>query len=88
MSKFNLTISTPDGNAFSGQITCLIVRGVCGDLAILKGHAPFATSIKAGKIRIEIDEENTLSGVVDGGLLTVAKDEAVLLSASFTLDKE
>ena len=87
MPKFNLTISTPDGNAFSGDITCLILRGTCGDLAILAGHAPFATSVKAGKIKIEVDEENVLTGIVEGGLLTVAKDKAVLLSSSFTLEK-
>ena len=88
MSKFNLTISTPDGNALSEEITCLILRGACGDLAVLAGHAPFATSVKAGNIRIEIDEEKTLKGVIDGGLLTVAKDNAVLLSSSFVLEKE
>ena len=87
MLKFNLTISTPDGNAFSGDITCLMLRGACGDLAVLAGHAPFATSVKAGKIRVEIDEENVLTGVVDGWLLTIAKNKAVLLSASFILEK-
>ena len=88
MAKFNLTVSTPDGNAFSGDITCLILRGTCGDLAILAGHAPFATSVKAGKVRIEIDEDNALVGIVDGGLLTVAKDKAVLLSSSFVLEEK
>ena len=88
MAKFNLTVSTPDGNAFCGEITCLILRGTCGDLAILAGHAPFATSVKAGKVRIEIDENNILTGIIDGGLLTVAKDKAVLLSASFSIEKQ
>ena len=87
MAKFNLTVSTPDGNAFSDQITCLILRGDCGDLAILAGHAPFATSVKAGKVRIEIDEDNVLSAIIEGGLLTVAKNKAVLLSSSFTLEE-
>jgi len=46
MNTFKLTVSTPDGNAFSGYAQALFVRGSEGDLAVLANHAPLVTSVK------------------------------------------
>ena len=48
MNTFRLTIATPDGAAFDGEADMLSVRGVMGDLAIMAGHAPFVTAVRAG----------------------------------------
>ena len=47
MKTFHLTISSPDGNVFDGEIYKLDLRGVEGELAIMAGHVPFVTSIFA-----------------------------------------
>lgn len=87
MNTFLLTISTPDGNIFNDQAEGLFLRGESGDLAVLAGHAPFITSVKPCELHIDLpvngDSVDTKTGRVNGGLLTVSKDGAVLVTPSF-----
>lgn len=89
MNTFLLTISTPDGNIFNDQAEGLFLRGESGDLAVLAGHAPFITSVKPCELHIDLpvndteSEDYTKTGRVSGGLLTVSKDGAVLVTPSF-----
>ena len=82
MKTFRLIISSPDGSIFDGQAVCISTRGAMGDFAIMAGHAPFVTTIKAGKCKIEL-EDGEKNGVTDGGILTVSKENVTLLSSSF-----
>ena len=83
MKTFPLTISSPDGNRFEGQVQSLSVRGAEGDLAILAGHIPFATPVQPGVCHIETEDGQIRTGTLDGGLLTVSEGAATLLSGSF-----
>lgn len=83
MKEFHLTISSPDGNIFDGDIYKLDVRGVEGELAIMAGHVPFVTSIKSAPCMVWIDDDTPKEAYADGGLLTVDKNGAVLISGSF-----
>ena len=83
MKKFHLTVSSPDGNIFDGDIYKLDVRGVMGELAIMAGHIPFVTSIKSAPCKVWLDEDTPREATVDGGLLTVDKEGATLLAGSF-----
>ena len=88
MNTFTLTIATPDGNKFGGEVIGLFVRGAEGDLAILAGHMPFITSVQAGKCRIHLPDDDERSATLDGGLLTVSDKAVTLLSDSFAWDEE
>ncbi len=88
MNTFNLTVATPDGNKFGGEVIGLFVRGADGDLAILAGHMPFITSVQAGKCRIHLPDDEEKSATLDGGLLTVSDKAVTLLSGSFAWDEE
>lgn len=83
MNTFKLNISSYDGTVFEEEVTMLILRGVSGDLAIMAGHIPFATSVVPCEIRIKTDETTELKAMTEGGLLTVDKDKTTLLSGSF-----
>ena len=88
MNTYNLTIATPDGNKFEGEVIGLFLRGAEGDLAILAGHVPFITSVKAGQCRIHLPDDEERSATLDGGLLTVSDKQVTLLSGSFAWDEE
>jgi F-type H+-transporting ATPase subunit epsilon len=88
MNTFTLTVATPDGNKFGGEVIGLFVRGAEGDLAILAGHMPFITSVQAGKCRIHLPDDEEKSATLDGGLLTVSDKAVTLLSGSFAWDEE
>lgn len=87
MKLFPLVISSPDGDLFRGDILKITLRGSEGDLAILAGHIPFVTAVKAGKVKIELDDEDRF-GMTDGGILSVSESTVTLLSGSFTWVEE
>ncbi|MBE7050741.1 MAG: F0F1 ATP synthase subunit epsilon [Ruminococcaceae bacterium] len=83
MKPFDFIISSPDGNVFEGKIESIILRGASGDLAILAGHIPFATSVKPCECKIVLEDGTEKTGTVDGGLLSVTKEKTTLFSGSF-----
>ena len=85
MNTFQLTVATPDGSQFSGEAEALFVRGTEGDLAVLAGHIPFVTALKAGECRVYIGEngETIRRAQYTGGMLTVSADTVRMISADF-----
>ncbi|MBQ2940771.1 MAG: F0F1 ATP synthase subunit epsilon [Clostridia bacterium] len=83
MNTFHLTVASPDGNKFSGEIIKLDVRGTEGELAVMAGHTPFVTSLVESSCFIHFDDDTTKEACIKGGLLTVGKDSVTLLAGSF-----
>ena len=83
MNTYKLTIATPDGNQFQGEVYALFVRGAEGDLAVMAGHTPFITAIQPGPCRLHLPDDSEKVATLDGGLLTVSADAVTLLSGSF-----
>lgn len=86
MKTFKLTIASPDGNIFTGEVIKLDVRGVEGELAIMAGHIPFVTSIVKAPCAVYLENGKKRTATADGGLLTVSADGTTLLSSSFEFD--
>lgn len=87
MNTFHLTVSSPDGNQFDGEIIKLDVRGIEGELAVMAGHIPFVTSLVSAPCKIWVDDDTVKTAFSDGGLLTVDSDSVTLLSGSFKFDE-
>ncbi len=87
MKIFNLTISSPDGNIFEGEISKLDVRGVEGELAVMAGHVPFVTSIVKAPCTLWFEDGTQKTATTDGGLLTVSSDSVILIAGSFKFDE-
>lgn len=87
MNTFKLTVASPDGNKFSGEIYKLDLRGVEGDFAIMAGHIPFVTSVVKCTCVIWTDDDTKLTAEAEGGLLTVDKGEVTFLSGSFKMNE-
>lgn len=83
MKTYPLTVSSPDGNLFQGQVEQLILRGSEGDLAVMAGHIPLMTAVQPGDFRILLEDGTERKAHTDGGLLTVAGDAVTFLSESF-----
>ena len=88
MNTFKLTVSSPDGDIFSGEIVNLSLRGAMGDLAVMAGHIPFVTSVIPGECKIEFDDGEERLATTEGGILTVGQDKATLLAGSFKWKEE
>ena len=86
MNTFKLTVASPDGSKFSGDVVKLDVRGTEGELAIMAGHIPFVTSVVKGQCTVWLDDDTKKTASTEGGLLTVDSDSVTFLSGSFRFD--
>ena len=83
MNTFKLKISSPDGDIYNGDVIKISLRGTEGELAIMSGHIPFATYVVPCEVKLDIDENTIKSAKIDGGILNVSSDSAILLSGTF-----
>lgn len=88
MKDYHLTVMSPDGEVFSGDVVELSLRGAMGDLAVFAGHIPFITTVKPGKCTVILPDESELSGDIDAGILDVGKDQVRLLVGDKNLFKK
>lgn len=84
MKTFVLSVTSPEGNLFLGDVLQISVRGIEGDLAIMAGHIPFVTALAEGECRIYLPDGAMRRAKVKSGLLSVSREETSLLSSSFT----
>lgn len=66
-----LEIITPDKKLFEGQVDAVSFPGFGGSFQVLKGHAPIISSLKEGKIKVNLSNEekefDMLSGEIENG---------------------
>lgn len=82
MALFHLEIVTPDRVFFSDDVEMVIVRGIEGDLAVLKGRAPITTPLKIGKVRIFQNDEEKVAAVVDGYISVIDNKTTIVTEAA------
>lgn len=82
MSKFHLEIVTPDRKFFEGEVEMVIVRGMEGDLAILKGRSPIATPLKICCVRIFQDGVERVAAVVQGYITAIDDHVTIVTEAA------
>ena len=88
MRAFKLSITSPEGTLFEGDVLQLSVRGVEGELAVMAGHIPFVTALATGECRIYLEDGSVRRADAAGGMLTVTREETFLLSSSFKFRDE
>ena len=79
MSRFNLTIVTPERNFFSEDVDMVIVNALEGEMAVLKNRLPIITPLKTGKIRIFKNNKERVAAVVDG-YINVGKYSTIVVT--------
>jgi F-type H+-transporting ATPase subunit epsilon len=79
--KFALSLVTPDGAAFEGEVEMLIVPGDAGEIGVLARHAPLVAMLKAGSTRIYRDRAggDILEFATGSGFFKVEQDRALAL---------
>ena len=64
-----LEIITPDKKLFEGQVDAVSFPGIDGSFQVLKGHAPIISSLKKGKIKVNLSNDekdmDMLSGEIE-----------------------
>jgi F-type H+-transporting ATPase subunit epsilon len=75
---FPLLIITPSRKVFDDNVELLSVVTTAGQLGILANHTPLLTIMKTGPMHI-ITNKKTIYYAVSGGVLSVQKNQTILL---------
>jgi F-type H+-transporting ATPase subunit epsilon len=80
-ATYQLRILTPSDKVLDEEVVSLVAPGEAGYLGVLANHAPILTTLKRGTLKVKFtDSEKWYE--IDGGILRVAGNSAVLLSES------
>ena len=79
---FSVSLVTPDGPAFEGEVEMLIVPGADGEIGVLARHAPLIAMLNAGSTRIHVQrgrKEDIHEFATGPGFFKVEQDRALAL---------
>ena len=80
MATFEVSLVTPDGPAFDGEVELLIVPGADGEIGVLARHAPLVALLKAGSTRVHVRRNEDVREFATGpGFFKVEQDRALAL---------
>jgi F-type H+-transporting ATPase subunit epsilon len=79
--RFDLSLVTPDGPAFEGEVEMIIVPGAAGEIGVLARHAPLIATLKAGSTRVYLnrDTDDVREFATGAGFFKVEQDRAIAL---------
>src|ERR1700694_1676816 len=78
--EFSVSLVTPDGAAFEGDVEMIIVPGAIGEIGVLARHAPLVATLKAGSTRIHPGGgADVLEFATGPGFFQVLDDRAIAL---------
>lgn len=73
-----LSILTPVGKVFTGEVDSVTLPGLGGQFQILKGHAPLIAALQAGKVKVKT-KGNLVVYQVKGGICEVINNKVSVL---------
>jgi F-type H+-transporting ATPase subunit epsilon len=78
---FELSLVTPEGAAFEGEVEMLVVPGDAGEIGVLARHAPLVAMLKAGSTRIYRDRDSgeVVEFATGAGFFKIEQDRALAL---------
>ena len=81
MATFSVSLVTPEGPAFEGDIEMLVVPGADGEIGVLARHAPLVALLNAGSTRIYRDRSSgdVVEFATGPGFFKVEQDRALAL---------
>lgn len=80
--QLNVAVVTPEGAAFEGAASKVVVPGFDGEIAFLPGHAPFVGSLGFGELRVTDAGDSVQHFFLAGGVVQVADNEVTILAES------
>jgi F-type H+-transporting ATPase subunit epsilon len=79
-----LSIISPEGIVFSGNVEMIVIPGEKGDFGVLDRHAPFMTTLRAGSVTLYKNKFPNQTFSISGGFCEVTPDRCLVLADSIT----
>ena len=83
----SLTIVTPTGEAFQGEVESVVLPGSEGDFGVLENHERFLTPLRVGAVEIQ-QADDTLYAAIASGFAEVGADGVTVLVDACDLANE
>ena len=80
MATYHLTIVTPGGDPFAGDVEALTAPGEEGSFGVLAGHAPMIVGLRKGVLTVTQNQSKSYF-VTGEGVLEVKLDRSVVILA-------
>ncbi|MEN9569477.1 MAG: synthase subunit epsilon [Bacteroidota bacterium] len=74
-----LEILTPEKKVFSGDVYGVQLPGVAGLFEVLDRHTPMVSALKAGKLKVLTDKNNTVTYHIQSGFAEVLNNKTTVL---------
>ena len=84
---FELTIVTPEGQAYQGSVERVVLPGSEGEFGVLTNHERFLAPLRVGAVEI-LTDEGTLYAAVADGFAEVDGESVTVLVDSCELEHE
>lgn len=86
MNRLKFRIVSPERILFSGEVQMVVIPGISGEIGVLVNHAPLATSLKSGLVKIYGDTGlekqifvNEGFALISQSMLEVIAEEAIFV---------
>jgi F-type H+-transporting ATPase subunit epsilon len=76
----HLDIVSAEQEIFSGRVNRVVAPAEMGEVGILPRHSPFITHLKAGEVKVVIENQEDQYFYVSGGILEVQPHVVTVLS--------
>lgn len=80
----DLSIISPEGVVFSGNVEMIVIPGEKGDFGVLDRHAPFMTMLRAGPVTLYKNKFPSQTFSITGGFCEVTPDQCLVLVDSIS----
>jgi F-type H+-transporting ATPase subunit epsilon len=74
-----LTIVTPEGEAFSGPVDTVVLPGAEGEFGVLERHERYLAPLQPGAVQIKTGSGNVQWAAVSDGFADVSAEQVVVL---------
>lgn len=81
-TSFAVTVVSADKSLFEGNAKMIAATAINGEIGILAGHTPFIATLKAGQVRITLEDNTEEVIYVSGGVLEAQPAQVIILADS------
>jgi F-type H+-transporting ATPase subunit epsilon len=76
---YAVSLLTPKGQVFSGDVTSIKVPGAVGFFGVQAGHAPMLAAVQKGVLAVVTDDEARTEYFIEDGILEMDGKRCLLL---------
>jgi len=74
-------IVTPEEIVYTSEVKMVVAPTIDGEIGILPLHAPLVSALKAGEVRLKLDDDQSVEWfAVSGGYIQVHTDKVIILA--------